>query len=202
MFWYTLKVLHKSQSEKVMSKIIIITGGARSGKSSFAEKLALDMNMRTTYVATSIPFDDEMKERVRLHKERRPSEWNTVEAYKDLDIALNKVIDETDVVLLDCVTVMITNLMMDSISDWDNISVEDAGKVEKLVIDELDKLINYFEELDKILIIVTNEVGLGIVPMYPSARLFRDMAGRANQKLASTADEVHMCVSGIPLKIK
>lgn len=202
MFWYTLKVLHKSQSEKVMSKIIIITGGARSGKSSFAEKLALDMNMRTTYVATSIPFDDEMKERVRLHKERRPSEWNTVEAYKDLDIALNKVIDETDVVLLDCITVMITNLMMDSISDWDNISVEDAGKVEKLVIDELNKLINYFEELDKTLIIVTNEVGLGIVPMYPSARLFRDMAGRANQKLASIADEVHMCVSGIPLKIK
>lgn len=185
-----------------MSKVIIITGGARSGKSSFAEKLALDMNMRTTYVATSIPFDDEMKERVRLHKERRPSEWNTVEAYKDLDKALNKVIDETDVVLLDCITVMITNLMMDSISDWDNISVEDAGKVEKLVIDEIDKLINYFTELDKTLIIVTNEVGLGIVPMYPSARLFRDMAGRANQKLVSIADEVHMCVSGIPLKIK
>lgn len=185
-----------------MSKVILITGGARSGKSSFAEKIALDLNIRTTYVATSIPFDDEMKERVRLHKERRPSTWNTVEAYKDLDKALHKVIDETDIVLLDCITVMITNLMMDSISDWDNISVEDTRKVEKLVIDELDKLINYFEELDKILIIVTNEVGLGIVPMYPSARLFRDMAGRANQKLASIADEVHMCVSGIPLKIK
>lgn len=185
-----------------MSNVILITGGARSGKSSFAEKLALDLNVRTTYVATSIPFDDEMKERVRLHKERRPNNWTTVEAYKDLDKALETVIDNTDVVLLDCITVMITNLMMDSIKAWDNISVEEASNIEKLVIFELDKLIDYFCKLDKTLIIVTNEVGLGIVPMYPSARLFRDMAGRANQKLASIANEVHMCVSGIPIKIK
>jgi adenosylcobinamide kinase/adenosylcobinamide-phosphate guanylyltransferase len=92
--------------------------------------------------------------------------------------------------------------MMDSIADWDNISVEEASNVEKLVINEVEKLIRYFSRLDKTLIIVTNEVGLGIVPMYPSARLFRDVAGRANQKLASIVNEVYMCVSGIPLKIK
>jgi adenosylcobinamide kinase/adenosylcobinamide-phosphate guanylyltransferase len=97
---------------------------------------------------------------------------------------------------------MITNLMMDSIVDWDNISIDEASNVEKLVILEFDKLINYFSQIDKTLILVTNEVGLGIVPMYPSARLFRDMAGRVNQKLAAIADEVYMCVSGIPIKIK
>ncbi len=185
-----------------MGRLILVTGGARSGKSSFAEKKAIETGNKILYVATSIPFDDEMKFRIKMHRLRRPSGWLTVEAYKNLDKAMESFIDEADGVLLDCVTVMVTNLMMDSIGDFDNISHKISKEAEELVDIEIGKLLDFVERTDKTFLIVTNEVGMGIVPVYPSARLFRDVAGRTNQKLAKAAAEAYFCVSGIPVRIK
>ena len=185
-----------------MGKIIYITGGARSGKSSFAEQLAIKLNQKIAYIATSIPFDDEMRKRVKLHRERRPANWLTIEAYTDLDEQIDKVISEVDAFLLDCITVMTTNIMMDNIADFNSISDDESQSFEDQVNTQLDKLLAYCRNFDKTIIIVSNEVGMGIVPLYKSARLFRDVAGRANQKIAESADEVYLCVSGIPVKIK
>jgi len=114
----------------IMGKIIYITGGARSGKSSFAEQLAIELNQKIAYIATSIPFDDEMRKRVKLHRERRPANWLTIEAYTDLDEQIDKVISEVGGYLLDCITVMTTNIMMDNIADFNNISDDESQSFE------------------------------------------------------------------------
>lgn len=185
-----------------MSKLILITGGARSGKSTLAENKAKELGKNILYVATATAFDDEMKQRIKLHRQQRPQNWQTVEAYKDLGNNIGKHIKNVDGVLLDCVTVMITNLMMDEMSDFDNIKDCEAVEFEAVVESEISKIIEFSKSIDKTIIIVTNEVGMGIVPFYASTRLFRDVAGRANQKLAFAADEVYLCTCGIPLKIK
>lgn len=185
-----------------MAEIVLVTGGARSGKSTFAEEYAKSISDKVLYIATSTPFDDEMKIRIRKHRERRPDKWQTVEAYRNLDSALDGKIKDRNVILLDCITVMISNLMMDCIKDWDNINEEDTVIAENTVSKELELLLESVSDFKGTLIIVTNEAGMGMVPVYASARLFRDMAGRANQKLARIADEVHLCVSGIPVRIK
>lgn len=194
-----------------MGKLILVTGGARSGKSTFAEEMARGLGKRILYIATSLPVDDEMKDRIKKHREQRPSEWKTVETYKDFECILTSVpanvgsghsTSEYDGVLLDCLTIMITNLMFDSHSDWDNITSSEMDAVEIGIKQEIGKLISFIEVSTTTFIIVTNETGMGVVPWYPSARAFRDYVGRANQMLAGVADEVYFCVSGIPMKIK
>jgi len=192
----------KISREMDMGKLILVTGGARSGKSSFAEQYARKLGENIIYIATAIPFDEEMKLRVKKHREQRPSHWETVEAYKDLDCALKYKVEGKDGALLDCITVMITNIMMDELRDWDNIKSEDMEHVEMCVNEEIKKLLSLVKSTDITFIVVTNEVGMGIVPEYPSTRLYRDIAGRANQMIAKEADEVYFCVSGIPMKIK
>ncbi|AAK79351.1 adenosylcobinamide kinase/adenosylcobinamide-phosphate guanylyltransferase [Clostridium acetobutylicum] len=185
-----------------MGKLIFITGGARSGKSSYAEKLAISLGGDILYIATSKPFDEEMKERVKKHRERRPKNWGTLEAYKDFD---SKLLIETkgkSGVLLDCITNMVTNLIFEKLPSEENITTRDAEKVQKYVEDEIEKLIRVIENIDMPFIIVTNEVGMSLVPEYPLGRLFRDIAGFVNQMLAKKADEVYLCISGIPMKIK
>lgn len=185
-----------------MGRLVFVTGGARSGKSTFAEKLASDSGDRVLYIATSVPFDDEMELRIQKHKERRPSGWQTVEAYRELDRIISVNIEEKSAVLLDCMTIMITNLMIDSGINWEKASAEELYSVEKTIDVEIDKLICTAAKTDALFIIVSNEVGMGLVPEYPMARVFRDIAGRANQKIAKASDEVFFCVSGIPMKIK
>jgi adenosylcobinamide kinase/adenosylcobinamide-phosphate guanylyltransferase len=202
---YTANIFSITDSvlkEMDMGKLILVTGGARSGKSSFAEEHARKLGKNIIYIATAIPFDEEMKLRVKKHREQRPSHWETVEAYKDLDCVLKYKVEGKDGALLDCITVMITNIMMDELRDWDNIKAEDMEHVEKRVNEEIKKLLSLVESTDITFIVVTNEVGMGIVPEYPSTRLYRDVAGRANQMIAKEADEVYLCVSGIPMKIK
>lgn len=185
-----------------MGKLILVTGGARSGKSTYAEHLAKEMGSDILYIATSIPFDDEMKLRIKKHREQRPSGWDTLEAYSGLDEKMADRLDDKQAVLVDCMTIMTTNLMMERCSDWDNLTAQVTQDMEQYTVREVQKLLETAKKADIPFILVTNEVGMGVVPEYASGRLFRDIAGRVNQIIAREADEVYLCVSGIPVKIK
>lgn len=194
-----------------MSLSVLVTGGARSGKSTFAEGLCSRLFKKNiVYIATAIAFDDEMTERIKKHRQQRPSRWHTLEAYTELASRLNDLVEGTgqsgkiifDCVLLDCLTIMVNNFMMDTVDDWDNIADDQALAIETKIKSEIKALFNFCKQHDLHLVVVTNEVGMGIVPEYRSARYYRDIAGRLNQYAALLADEVYLCVSGIPLKIK
>ncbi len=185
-----------------MGKLVLVTGGARSGKSNFAESIALGEGSPVLYIATAVTFDDEMKLRIKMHRARRSKEWETIEAYKDIQGIIKNNCKNFSTVLLDCITIMITNLMMDSCACWDNIAAKQYSSIEKNVQDEIEKLIRTVKSEPILFIAVTNEVGCGLVPEYPFARCFRDIAGRINQQLAKASDEVYLCVCGIPVRIK
>lgn len=185
---------------------ILITGGSRSGKSTFAESIAKNYEdiykSGVLYIATSIPFDEEMKIRVKKHRVQRPSHWHTLEAYKDFDVHFRKDENKKQVVLIDCITLMISNIMFEENSDWENADENEISRIEEKIINELDKLLEAVKEEGATLIAVTNEVGMGIIPANKLSRIFSDIAGRVNQKLSKAAGEVYFCVSGIPVKIK
>lgn len=183
-------------------KIILVTGGARSGKSGFGEGLLKEMGSEVLYVATAKAFDDEMRERIKKHQQSRPQEWVTYEGYRDFRQHLGGKLHPYRGLILDCVTIMITNLMMELESDWDQISAQRIDEVEKEIFAQIQELVALLKETPLTAVLVTNEVGLGIVPGNPMSRAFRDIAGRMNQYLAREADEVYFTVSGIPMKIK
>lgn len=172
-----------------MGKITFILGGARSGKSQFAVKLAKGYAKSVLFVATASAKDSEMRKRIKLHKKNRPAHWKTQEAPKKLASLIKKIPDKFDLVIIDCLTLFISNLLLEKKSD---------AYIEKEIILILKRLKN--SKFDSIL--VSNEVGLGIVPDNPLARRFRDLAGRINQRLASWSDKVYFIISGLPLKIK
>ena len=185
-----------------MDRMIFITGGARSGKSAFAEATAKGFGDNILYIATSVACDDEMRARILKHRERRPPTWETIEAHRDMSIHLKGRVSGKDAVLLDCATVMVTSIMLEECDDWDNIKPDGTDRVESKVLNEMAGLLSAIKESHAPFIIVANEVGLGVVPPYPMGRAFRDIGGRVNQMLAKEADEVYFCVSGIPVKIK
>ena len=153
------------------------------------------------YLATAIPIDDDMKERIRMHQERRDPEWGTYEGYRDLGEVVKNT--EKNTILLDCVTVMITNILFEEEErDFDKISASEVEKLESEVIKELTNLVKAIRDEDKTLIIVSNEVGMSIVPSYRLGRIFSDISGKANQVLASLSDEVYVAISGLPLRLK
>ena len=166
-----------------MAKSILITGGARSGKSQLAERLIADLGPYPTYIATSEVRDAEMADRVTQHRNRRGPEWQLIEEPFDLTGALTRT---SGPVLVDCLTLWLTNLMLAD-RDWQQAA---------------DALALAIPILPHPAIFVTNEVGLGIVPENALARRFRDAAGRLNQTVAETVDEVYLCVAGQPLKVK
>lgn len=184
-----------------MGKIIFITGGARSGKSTFAENLSKKYNKNTTYIATLNFIDKEMKERIKKHKERRNSNFTVIEAYKNFS-EIFKFIPKDNIILLDCVTNMVNNFLFEREIDFDNISSKEINTLETTINKEFDILIDEIKKHENDTILVTNELGMGLVPPYALGRVFRDIAGRVNQKLASEASEVYFVVSGIPMKIK
>ena len=169
-----------------MKKIILITGGERSGKSMFAEKMALTLSQNPVYLATSRIWDEEFKERVRIHKERRGKEWTNVEKDKEL----SSVNVNGRVVVIDCVTLWCTNYFFDLASDV-NRSLE-----------ALKEEFNRFTQQDATFIFVTNEIGSGSVSDNKIQRMFTDLQGWMNQYIASNADVVYLMVSGIPVLIK
>ncbi|MDH8679149.1 bifunctional adenosylcobinamide kinase/adenosylcobinamide-phosphate guanylyltransferase [Fusibacter bizertensis] len=186
-----------------MSKIHLVVGGARSGKSSFAEECAKNQTEKVVYLATAVVTDTDMANRIEKHKLDRPQFWHTIERYRDFQaITSQREFLEADMLLLDCLTVMTTNLMFEEHQDYDAISKEKLYEIEQVVISEIDELINIARKSNKSLIIVTNEVGMGLVPAYKLGSYFRDIAGRVNRHVASAADEVTFVAVGIPLKLK
>lgn len=185
-----------------MGRLILVTGGARSGKSSFAEEKAGSFGKNILYIATAIAFDNEMKERIRRHRMQRPEGWETLEAFRDFSRVLPHMLERRDAVLLDCVTVMISNIMLQKEMDWEGLSVDDMNEAEREVAGQVESLLTIIKEADMPFILVTNELGMGVVPPTVLGRAIRDIAGRANQQLARAADEVYLCVSGIPVRIK
>lgn len=194
--------------------LIFVTGGAKSGKSKFSEELILKLNngkQENVYLATSLVFDEEMKEKVRLHKERRQNNWITVETYKNFENNLNKYFlkVENEIknnMLVDCLTNMITNIIFEEKDvDWNNFDkksyVQIVEKLNKNVENSVNELLNVANQFENI-VIVSNELGMGLVPNYPLGRYFREIAGKMNQVVAGRADEVYFVMSGIPMKIK
>ena len=193
--------------------LIFVTGGAKSGKSKFAEEMLLKLNngkQKNIYLATSLIFDEEMKEKIRLHKKRRKNDWFTVETYKNFENELNNFFENNDKtknnMLVDCLTNMITNIIFENKNiDWDNFEkkmyIQTLEKLNKNVENSVNKLLNVTNEFENV-IIVSNELGMGLVPSYPLGRYFREIAGKMNQIVAEKADEVYFLVSGISMKIK
>lgn len=186
-----------------MGKVILVTGGSRSGKSTYAENLAKSFEDEVIYIATSVPFDDEMKDRVRKHRESRPVSWKTYEAYRNLkQVYCNEEIS-FKCILLDCITVMISNLIFDLIGeDVENMTFEEINAMEKTILNEVKEFMDEVVINSQTVILVTNEVGSGIIPDNKLARIYKDIAGRVNQYIASRANEVYFTVCGIPMKIK
>lgn len=185
-----------------MGRLILVTGGARSGKSSFAEETVRSYGENILYIATAIGMDDEMKERIRRHRLQRPPGWETLEAFRDFDRTLPGILKERNAVLLDCVTIMVSNIMLQKAMDWEELSTAEMNEVENEVTGQVGTLLSIIKDADIPFVLVTNELGMGVVPPYALGRAVRDIAGRVNQQLARAADEVFLCVSGIPVKIK
>ena len=185
-----------------MSKVILVTGGARSGKSNFAEKLCKERNNNTAYIATSIPFDDEMKDRVRKHKESRPQNWKTYEIYKDIYTIIDDISKEHKTVILDCVTLLVNNLIFMHEIDIDNSTQYEIDELEKYIKEQVEKLLIEIKKTNLYFVIVTNELGLGGVSINKLTRVYTDIVGRINQQIAAQSDEVYFVISGIPMRIK
>ena len=179
-----------------MAKIILITGGARSGKSAFAEKLAMRAEERVAYIATAEIWDSEMAERVDLHRNRRPSGWQTHEAPRQAENAMDAATFHADLILFDCLTVYSTNCLLALPEELDPRQRRNA------VLESVDELVLAAQRFPGTVLFVTNEVGDGIVPDNALAREFRDVAGLVNQKVAQAADEVYWVVCGLPVEIK
>lgn len=211
-------------------KFIFITGGARSGKSSFAEKIAADIekrgrktavkggeqeandriceqekivenhgqgDVRVTYVATCAPRDGEMMRRIEKHRRNRPQRWRTVEEECRVAEVVREEGMKSEVILLDCLTLLISNLLLGR--DFAGDKIESA---EKSILSEIKKLAEVARDVPATVIAVSNEVGMGVVPDNEMGRAYRDILGRANQIMAAYADRVYLVVAGIPMEIK
>jgi adenosylcobinamide kinase/adenosylcobinamide-phosphate guanylyltransferase len=169
--------------------LTLITGGARSGKSTFAEQFASAHDGGVLFLATAEARDDDMAARIAKHQADRPAHWRTLEAPLHLAGALAHA-DPAPLVLLDCVTLWVTNLLLRDDTNWARAEAE------------LTALLDWYRAQSADLVVVTNEVGLGIVPADRLSRTFRDWLGLFNQRLAAEADTVYLMVSGLPLEIK
>lgn len=176
--------------------LTLILGGARSGKSSHALKLARDTGKSVAFIATAQALDEEMSARIEKHRAERPAHWQTLELPAHLAGHLGQI--KSEVVILDCITLLVSNLLM-QFADDDRV---DEPRFLQTVQDEIQALLAAIGASKQRWIIVSNEVGLGLVPPYPLGRIYRDALGWANQRLAQAADRVLLMVAGIPLQIK
>jgi adenosylcobinamide kinase/adenosylcobinamide-phosphate guanylyltransferase len=193
-----------------MSRIYLILGGARSGKSSYGEELAKSMGGRTAYLATSIITDKEMEKRVQLHRKRRPADWISLEMEKSKPD--NKQIDlivshlkknSVDTLLMDCATNLLFRLLdrykLDKMEIIDNKTELD---IETEVLEFFSYLLDKLKSTRMNIIIISNEISLGVVPAFPLGRIFRDLMGMVNKQLAASADEAYLFIAGIKQRLK
>lgn len=181
--------------------IVLITGGARSGKSAFAEQRAKDAGGTVGYIATAVSTDTDMADRIAKHKTSRPAEWDTFEKpFGFAELTRDERFSQCDTLLLDCLTTLTANHMIQSGLDFDTCALDAVQALEEKLTADVNELFAAAQE--KRLIIVTNEVGQGIVPSFRMGSLFRDMAGRLNMHVAARADEVICMISGLPLRLK
>ncbi len=165
--------------------LTFILGGARSGKSSFALSLAVDKRT-VTFIATALPLDEEMKERIDNHKRERPKYWKTVEEPVELLLAMKSI--NSEVIILDCLTMWVSNLI--------------EGYKDEEIIRKAEEVALYARDINSEVIVISNEVGFGLVPEYPIGRRYRDLLGKINQIFAKYANKVFFMIAGIPLEVK
>jgi adenosylcobinamide kinase/adenosylcobinamide-phosphate guanylyltransferase len=177
-----------------MSQTIFITGGARSGKSRFAEQTAHNFGAPLCYLATAQSLDDEMGQRIGKHQQRRGDAWHTIEEPLQLAETLANYDGAYNAVLIDCLTLWLSNLLM--------LHEYLGAKANERILEDVLHLSEALRGMKTPVIVVSNEVGMGIVPENRLARIFRDIAGQANQIIASAADEAWLVASGIPLRLK
>ncbi len=184
-----------------MKKFVLLLGGARSGKSSLAEEIAdSEGGDSVLYVATAEARDEEMADRIMRHRAVRPQTWRTLEVPRGVGEALHANWQGEKVVLLDCMTLLVSNLLPSG-EGFEQVEVQ-VKEYEQLVMDEVENLLKFIAESSALVLVVSNEVGMGLVPPYELGRAYRDILGRVNKTLASIADEVLFLVAGLPLKLK
>lgn len=191
------------------AQIVLVLGGARSGKSAFAERLVLRSGKSVAYIATATAGDEDMRERIKRHQAARPAHWYTIEEPLDLVHALRQASLHGDVIVLDCITLWLSNwlCMQGDEQGWGedlSLHASEMNRYVESVVAEIDAVLRVAAGLDqhKTLVVVSNEVGLGVVPTYASGRLYRDALGRINQCLASVATHVYLMVAGLGVDIK
>lgn len=178
------------------SRFILLLGGARSGKSRYAEAWARDHGQRVLVVATALAGDDDMASRIAKHRAMRPADWQTLEAPRQVPRRIADCALPHDTLVLDCLTLLTSNLLL---SLPESTTQDDANEA---ILREVDALIEVYERAESTWLLVSNEVGMGVVPPSRLGILFRDMLGRANQRIAERADEVILLVAGLPWKLK
>lgn len=177
------------------SNLFLVLGGTRSGKSDFAEKFIASKGEKILYIATAACLDKEMERRIKKHRANRSDKWDTIEEQlKVADVIKHNAVNY-DAILLDCLTLFISNMMCSS-------SIEDCGKLEQEILQEISQLAEEAEQGCCPIIVVSSEVGLGLVPDNSLGRLYRDILGKANQILAAKSQEVYLVVAGIPISLK
>lgn len=177
-------------------RLILILGGARSGKSDYAQRLAQEWGGTVLYVATAEAGDTEMKQRIAVHQSKRPVEWVTLEAPRQVGQRIRAIAVAVETVLLDCLTLLASNVLLGLPEGFSEEQAQAALDA------EVDDLLAVYAESPAAWIIVSNEVGLGLVPPYPLGRVYRDVLGRVNQRLAQAADEVVFMVAGLTMRLK
>lgn len=181
--------------------IVLVTGGARSGKSTFAEQQAIKAGGTVGYIATAVNTDADMADRIERHKASRPAEWITFEKTCGFaELTRDERFMRCDTLLLDCLTTLTANHMMNSGVNFDTCSLDAVQTIEQKLMADVNDLMAAVR--DKRLIMVTNEVGQGVVPAYRMGSLFRDVAGRLNMYVAARADDVYCMICGLPLRLK
>ncbi len=174
-------------------QIILLLGGARSGKSYYAQQLAGELGSKVLFVATGEGLDEEMQARIAEHRKTRPGNWRTLEIPTGIGKGIFKKTGDADVIIIDCITLLISNLLRDK---------PDYPEAEKIINAELNELIDAMDRLDASFVIVSNEVGMGLVPDNKLGRIYRDLLGKANQLMANHATEVYLMLACLPVKVK
>lgn len=200
-----MKGAHMTQSDtSIVRRCVLITGGARSGKSAYAETLAVRVagDRPVVYVASALADDEEMRARIQAHRASRPANWVTLEAPLRPAEAIRAVRVEAPVVLLDCVTLLVSNILLAALGQQAAPTTAEAESAERQVFQAIEDLLQTYRTSARTFILVSNEVGMGVVPAYPLGRIYRDVLGRVNARLAQEADAALLMVAGLPIEVK